>query len=252
MVDVTVNGHPVSVADDGTVLNAVRAAGVPLPTLCHWDGLPPYGACRLCLVTITAPRHAVVASCAYPVEEGLVVETNAPDAVALRRMALEFLLSRCPTSDVVQSLAAREGLTGSRFGPPPPERSRELCVLCGLCVRVCRDLVGAAAIGFIGRGAGRQVGAPFRVQAEACIGCGACAAVCPTGAVRMEDRDGKRILHTWNTVIPLKPCASCGTPYAPEPMAFLTGLVEMGEGAWGVCSACRRKAVREGLDLIRA
>lgn len=252
MVHVTVNGRQVCVADDANTLQAVRAAGIELPTLCYWEGLPPYGACRLCMVAITAPRRAVVASCTYPVEEGLVVETEAPTAAALRRMALEFLLSRCPTSEVIRSLAARAGLTGSRFGPPPLERADELCVLCGLCVRVCRDLVGAAAIGFIGRGARRQVGAPFRVQAEACIGCGACAAVCPTGAVRMEDRDGLRYLHTWNTVIPLKPCPSCGRPYAPEPMAFLTGLVETGEVAWGVCPACRRKATLSALDIVRA
>jgi NADH dehydrogenase/NADH:ubiquinone oxidoreductase subunit G len=251
MVNVTVNGHRVSVADQASALHAVRAAGVELPTLCYWDGLPPYGACRLCMVTITSPRHAVVASCSYPVEEGLVVETGAADAVALRRMALEFLLSRCPTSEVIRSLAAREGLTSSRFGWPPPERADELCVLCGLCVRVCRDLVGASAIGFVGRGAKRRVCAPFNVQAETCIGCGACAAVCPTGAVRIEDQDGKRILHSWNTVVPLKPCTSCGRPYAPEPLAFLRELAETGELAWGLCPACRRKAALAALDVVR-
>jgi bidirectional [NiFe] hydrogenase diaphorase subunit len=251
MVEVTVNGRRVQVPGEASALQAVRAAGVPLPTLCYWDGLPAYGACRLCMVTLIAPRHAIVAACTYPVGEGLVLETDAPDAVALRRLALEFLLSRCPTSAVIRSLAEREGLTGSRFGPPPLERAAELCILCGLCVRVCRDLVGASAIGFIGRGAERQVGAPFRVQAEACIGCGACAAVCPTGAVRIEDRDGQRILHSWNTVVPIKPCASCGAPYAPEPMSFLTGLVETGEAAWGVCPACRRKAAIAALDVVR-
>ena len=99
-------------------------------------------------------------------------------------------------------------------------------MLCGLCVRVCRDLVGAAAIGFIGRGAGREVAAPFHVQAEACIGCGVCAAVCPTGAVQIEDVGGQRFLRTWNTVVPLRPCPGCGQPFAPEPMAFLAGLAD--------------------------
>ena len=117
----------------------------------------------------------------------------------------------------------------------------ELCVLCGLCVRVCRDLVGAAAIAFTGRGAGREVAAPFHIQAEACIGCGACAAVCPTGAVKIEDIGGQRHLVTWNTVVPLKPCPGCGRPFAPEPMAFLTGLADASEHLWGLCPACRRK-----------
>lgn len=249
MTHLTVNGTPVSVPHDATVLRAVRAAGFHLPTLCYWEGLPPYGACRLCLVEVrrggvgaAGGAGQIVASCAHPVEDGLAVETYAPRAVALRRLALEFLLSRCPGSQVIRDLAAAEGVARSRFGPPPVERSDELCILCGLCVRVCRDLVGAAAIGFIGRGANREVGAPFRVQAEACIGCGACAAVCPTGAVRIEDRDGRRYLRTWNTVVPLKPCPSCGQPFAPEPMAFLQALPDTVGHLWGLCPACRRKA----------
>jgi bidirectional [NiFe] hydrogenase diaphorase subunit len=251
MVNVTINGRSDSVPRDATLLQAIRSAGVDLPTLCYFEGLPPYGACRLCMVTITAPRHAVVAACSYPVEEGLVVQTDAPDAVATRRLALEFLLSRCPRSEVIRSLATREGITRSRFGFPPPERADELCILCGLCVRVCRDLVGAAAIGFIGRGTEREVGAPFHVQSEACIGCGACAAVCPTGAVKIEDSDGQRVLRTWNTTVPLKACPVCGRPFAPEPMAFLRGLVEASEHLWGICPACRRKQAAVQVDVVR-
>jgi len=66
MVNLTVNGCPIRVPDGATLLQAVRAAGVELPTLCYHDGLAPYSACRLCMVAIAAPRHAVVASCAYP------------------------------------------------------------------------------------------------------------------------------------------------------------------------------------------
>jgi ferredoxin len=146
-------------------------------------------------------------------------------------MMLEFMLARCPTSDVIRLLAAGAGVTSTRFtSEAPPD---ELCILCGLCVRVCRDLVGAAAIGFIGRGANREVGSPFQLQAEACIGCGACAAVCPTGAIKIEDVNGQRVLHTWNTRVPLKPCPECGQPYAPEPMLFLRDLVTASAELWG-------------------
>src|SRR5512136_1077917 len=100
--------------------------------------------------------------------------------------------------------------------------------------------LGAAAIGFAGRGANREVGAPFHLQAEACIGCGACAAVCPTGAIKIEDVAGQRVLHTWNTRVLLKPCPVCGQPFAPEPMSFLRDLVEASEHLWGLCPACRR------------
>jgi len=120
-----------------------------------------------------------------------------------------------------------------------------------LCVRVCREFVGAAAIGFIGRGDQREVGSPFHLQSEACIGCGACAYVCPTGAVKIEDRDGQRVLHSWNTIVPLKPCPECGQPYAPEPMIFLRDLVEASEHLWGICPACRRKQAVAQLDVAR-
>ena len=76
-----------------------------------------------------SPRKAIVASCAYPVEEGLVVETHAPEAIAARRLTLEFLLSRYPQSDMIQEMAAMEGVTSSRFGPPPLEQTDELCML---------------------------------------------------------------------------------------------------------------------------
>ena len=177
MVSVTINGKTVSVPQGTMLIKAIQAAGVDLPTLCYHESLPPYGTCRLCMVAIKAPRRGLVASCAYPVEDGMVVETHATEAVAARRMALEFLMSRCPDSEVIRKMAESEGITASRFGAPPPHRADELCVLCGLCVRICRDVIGAAAISFIGRGMERKVGTPFEVQSDVCIGCGACAEI---------------------------------------------------------------------------
>jgi NADH dehydrogenase/NADH:ubiquinone oxidoreductase subunit G len=239
MPTLTIDGKAITVPSGSTVLQAIRQTGAHLPTLCYWEGLPPYGACRLCLVEMTAPQQQVIAACSYPAEDGMVIDTQGERAVAIRTMMLEFMLARCPASNVIRSLAAEAGITSTRFTSiAPPD---ELCILCGLCVRVCRDLVGAAAIGFMGRGADREVGSPFHLQAEACIGCGACAAVCPTGAIKIEDVDGQRVLHTWNTRVPLKPCPECGQPYAPEPTIFLRELVTVSAELWGICPACRRK-----------
>jgi bidirectional [NiFe] hydrogenase diaphorase subunit len=161
----------------------------------------------------------------------MVIETQGERAVTIREVMLEFVRARCPTSDLIRALAAEAGVTSTRYrSEASPD---ELCSLCGLCVRAWRDLVGAAAIGFIGRGANRKVGSPFHVQAEACIGCGACATVCPTGAIQIEDVNGQRVLHTWNTRVPLKPCPNCGQPYAPEPMLFLRDLVTVSAELWG-------------------
>lgn len=249
MPTVTIDGQTVKMAEGSTLLQAVRQAGANLPTLCQLEGLPPYGACRLCQVELEGRRPAVVAACTFPCEDGLVVHTDGPQAVVVRRMMFEFLLARCPTATAIRNMAAAAGVEQSRFATEG-HINDELCVLCGLCVRVCRDLVGAAAISFIDRSSQRQVGAPFHLQAEACIGCGACAAVCPTGAVRMEDRDGQRHLHPWKTVVPLKPCPQCGQPFAPEPTTFLQAQVPVSAELWGWCPKCRRQRTLAQLSVI--
>src|SRR5512143_1881663 len=139
MITVTINGKSVAVPEGSTLLQAIRLAGAHLPTLCYWDGLPAYGACRLCMVELEGPARQVVAACAYPAADGLAVDTNGPRAVSVRQLMLEFLLARCPSSSAIRDLAAQAGVTSTRF--PAGERADELCVLCGLCVRVCRDAV---------------------------------------------------------------------------------------------------------------
>jgi bidirectional [NiFe] hydrogenase diaphorase subunit len=241
MTRVTVNNMAVDVPEDATVLQAVRAAGIALPTLCYHEGLSPYGACRLCMVSLTIPRRDLIASCIYPVEDGMVVETETPEAKAARRMVLELLLARCPGSGVIRDLAAQMGVTASRFPGAATDGDDERCVLCGLCVRVCHEAIGAKAIGFIGRGEHRKVGSPFEIHSEACIGCGACAEICPTGAIIMEDRGGVRLLSNWHTRIERNPCPDCGRYFAPEKMSFLKEMFSEIESLWTLCPECRSK-----------
>lgn len=248
MSELIIDGQLVTVPEGSTVLQAIRQVEVHLPTLCYLEGLLPYGACRLCLVEIIEPEPEVVAACAYPVTEGLVVRTEGEMATKVRRMMLEFLLARCPSSETIREMAADAGVTDTRFESDQDEA--ELCILCGLCVRVCQEAIGAAAIGFIDRGTDRKVGTPFEVQSEVCIGCGACAAVCPTDVIHIEDVDSQLVLHPWNTTIPLYTCPSCGEPYAPEPMAFLKDVVEVSADTWGMCPACRRKSVIAQMDIL--
>lgn len=241
MIQMTVDKKPISIAKGSTVLQAVRACGIDMPTLCYHEELTPYGSCRLCMVSITVPSNMLVASCTHPVEEGMVVATETSEATRARAMVMEFLLGRCPQSTVIQELAANVGVTTSRFQSSQAEDGDGLCVLCGLCVRVCRELVGASAIGFSGRGEKRAVGTPFDVHSEACIGCGACAGICPTGAIKMEDRGNQRILHTWNTKVELQGCTQCGAFFAPGKMAFLKEMIPTIESLWDICPQCRRK-----------
>jgi NADH dehydrogenase/NADH:ubiquinone oxidoreductase subunit G len=180
MITLRINGVPVSVDEGTTLLDAARFLGIPIPTLCHMDGLSPYGACRLCVVEVgEEPRSRLVTSCTYPAEEGLMVRTGSARVVRARRMIVELLLASCPQSKVVQDLAAGLDVRQQRF-----RQEFEDCILCGRCVRMCEEQMMAKAIGFSGRGEKRNIGTPFDRKSEVCRLCGGCLYVCPACQLR--------------------------------------------------------------------
>ncbi|MBI2945460.1 MAG: (2Fe-2S)-binding protein [Candidatus Wallbacteria bacterium] len=180
MLTFRMNGVPVRAEKGSTLLEAARFMGFPIPTLCHMEGLSPYGACRLCVVEIgEGPRSKLVSSCTYPVEEGLKVRTASARVIRARRMILELLLATCPQSKVIQDLASAHAVRQQRF-----RQEHEDCILCGLCVRMCEEQMAAKAIGFRGRGRSRSVGTPFDVKSETCRTCGGCIYVCPACQLR--------------------------------------------------------------------
>ena len=180
MINMTINGLNVSVEEGTTLLEAARFVGFPIPTLCHMDGLSPYGACRLCVVEIgEEPKTKLVSSCTYPAEKGLKVRTASSRVVMARKMILELLLASCPQSKRIQDLAAAHGVRQQRF-----RQEYEDCILCGLCVRMCEEQMMAKAIGFRGRGENRSLGTPFDLKSDVCRLCGACMYVCPACQLR--------------------------------------------------------------------
>jgi bidirectional [NiFe] hydrogenase diaphorase subunit len=180
MITMKVNGLDVSVEDGTTLLEAAKFLGFPIPTLCHMDGLSPYGACRLCVVEIGKGANAkLVSSCTYPAEEGLNVRTASARVIRARRMILELLLASCPQSKSIQDLASAHGIRQQRF-----KQEYEDCILCGLCVRMCQEQMMAKAIGFRGRGANRSIGTPFDAKSDVCRLCGGCMYVCPACQLR--------------------------------------------------------------------
>jgi NADH dehydrogenase/NADH:ubiquinone oxidoreductase subunit G len=180
MIKLTLNGLPVSVEEGVTLLEAANFFGFPIPTLCHMEGLSPYGACRLCLVEIgEGPKAKLVTSCTYPAEEGLKVRTASARVVKARKMILELLLASCPQSKIIQDLASAHEVRQQRF-----RQEHEDCILCGLCERMCREQMAAGAIGFRGRGDHRSLGTPFDIKSETCRLCGGCIYVCPACQLR--------------------------------------------------------------------
>ena len=180
MITLTINGLPVSVEDGSTLLEVAQFLGFPIPTLCHMEGLSPYGACRLCVVEIgKGPKARLVSSCTYPAQEGLSVRTASARVVRARRMVIELLLASCPQSKTIQDLASKYGVRQQRF-----RQEHEDCILCGRCVRMCAEQMAAGAIGFRGRGERRSIGTPFDVPSAVCRLCGGCQHVCPACQLR--------------------------------------------------------------------
>jgi NADH dehydrogenase/NADH:ubiquinone oxidoreductase subunit G len=180
VITLKINGLTVTMEKGTTLLEAARHLGFPVPTLCHMEGLSPYGACRLCVVEIGEGQGAkLVTSCTHPVQEGLQVRTASSRVMRARRMILELLLASCPQSKVIQDLAAQHDIRRQRF-----KQEHEDCILCGLCVRMCAEQMMAGAIGFRGRGSHRSIGTPFDVQSEECRLCGGCIYVCPACTLR--------------------------------------------------------------------
>lgn len=178
----TINDQAVTAHPGWTVLDTARANGIHIPTLCHHEAVAPSGVCRLCVVEARQGKWSkVVISCMYPPGDGVAILTDTPRVRNVRKWVLEMLLAECPASPEIRELAAQHGVTGTRFPVTNPEES---CLLCGLCVRVCDQVVGVRAITFGSRGVTKQVGTPYMVPNEECVACGTCVTVCPTGAMQ--------------------------------------------------------------------
>lgn len=208
VITIEVNGKPMQVSPDATLLTAMRNQGVQIPALCHMEGFSPTGACRLCVVEVEGQR-GLTPSCATPVTEGMKVKTHSPRVLKARKTVVELLLAGHPDDCLyclrngrceLQKLARQLGVSDRRFAgertrlpmdisSPSLVRDPAKCILCGRCVRVCEEVQGVGAIDFTGRGCTTQIGTAFRrgLNTSTCVNCGQCIVVCPTGALREQN-----------------------------------------------------------------
>ncbi|MBN2475046.1 MAG: (2Fe-2S)-binding protein [Pirellulales bacterium] len=215
MPTVTIDDKPCQAQIGETILQVARRNGFWIPTLCHHDALPSYAACRICVVEIDRGGWwQVVTSCNYPIRGDLTVRIDSERAIRGRRGVMQLLLARCPESVELARLAARMGVRSTPY--PKVTEAQRNCILCGLCVRVCDELIGASAIARAGRGVERAIAAPFRMPSEDCIGCGACAAICPVGTIVVRMHEEEVEISPFKTRVKLKRCAACGEPIGSE------------------------------------
>ena len=236
-MEIKINGASYPAQEGEFILTVARRNQVMIPSLCHHDGLPGQGCCRICLAEVVERgRTRIVTACVYPVSDGLEILTDTERVQAIRRRNLALLRLRAPEAERVRQLC-------SFYKVPAEERFEgtegERCILCGLCARACTSL-GTGAISTVNRGVTKKVAPPYEEAPESCIGCGACAAVCPTKAIPMEQSRETR--EIWGRVFSMQTCARCGEPYTTaEAAAYTAGLT--GREDDGLCPDCRARIV---------
>ena len=251
-VFMTINGKRVEASDGEMVLDTARREGIEIPTLCVHDAVEPFGACRLCMVEVTKPAwggwKGLMMACLYPVAKDLIIETHSERVLEVRRTVLDLLLARCPGSDLIREMAADHGVDQTSFSERP---DADLCILCGLCTRIC-EKAATSAITTVNRGHERCIGTPFDGPPPDCIGCLACAHICPTGHIQFSESGLER--SVWDRTFKLKRCVTCGKPLpiTEEQAVFHVAEQELDESYFSRCSDCQRQDTAKAFGRIAA
>ncbi|HWR35275.1 MAG TPA: bidirectional hydrogenase complex protein HoxU [Clostridia bacterium] len=209
-LSIRIDGELVSALDGQTILQASRASGKYIPTLCDLEGITPVGACRVCIVEV-AGTDRLLPACTTPIQDGMSVTTSSPKLARYRRIALELLFvernhvcSVCVSNRhcELQDMASAMGIDTVRFAYNYPKLNVDMshpryvldhnrCILCTRCVRVCRELEGANVWELTSRGIHTRIGSELNAkwgESRTCTNCGKCVQACPTGALAEKGR----------------------------------------------------------------
>ena len=177
-INIVIDGKKVQIDKGNTLMQAAKNLGIHIPALCYFEKIKPHGACRLCMVEIERKgKSKIVASCAFPAEEGLIVHTESPKVEQIRKNLVELYIALFPFNPEIKRLAKKFGLVATRY-----KKEYNYCILCGLCVRYCEEVKKNNAIGFVGRGINKKVVfIPESAYFKKCKDCMECMDICPTG-----------------------------------------------------------------------
>ncbi len=264
MINIEVNGKKFQVEDGITILEALDKSGISVPTLCHMKGLPPSGACRICVVE-NKNDGRLIPSCSFPVWDKMQVETHSPKALEARKTIVELLLANHPDDCLycdrnnnceLQDLAVEFGIRKRKHyaskndyhidsASPAILRDPSKCILCGKCVRVCEEVQGVSAIDFVKRGSKAMVAPAFceSLNTSSCVNCGQCVVVCPTGAL-VERNSIAAVINAFND--PEKTVVIQHAPAVSVSLAEEFNL-DAGQDVDGIMTAALRKI---GFDKV--
>ncbi len=204
---ITIDHRAFSVKENTTILEAAIEQDIYIPTLCYNSDLSPGGKCRLCAVELLSPRrrNALVLACAYPIKQDMEVLTESRMVLDARKKAMRALFRKAPHALRLKEMAKKIGID-----TPSLSSDAEGCILCGLCIRACNEIVGRKAITFKRKG---NVVTGILADPNRCIGCGTCAYLCPADHIKIEDHGEVRII--WNKVFRKKDHLISGKYFAP-------------------------------------
>ncbi|MGI6721417.1 MAG: NADH-dependent [FeFe] hydrogenase, group A6 [Anaerovoracaceae bacterium] len=216
-VNITIDGIPLYVPENYTILEAAKETNIQIPTLCFLKDVSELGCCRMCVVEVKG-KKALQASCVHPVEEGMEVLTHTPRVMEARKVDLELILSNhnasCQTCTrswmdcELQSLANKLSIDTVRFEDNSPKKPLDIgvsivrdpnkCILCRRCISACKNIQTVGVIDTMNRGFNTVVGAAFNrtLDQTPCVNCGQCINVCPVGALH-EKSDADEV---WNAL----------------------------------------------------
>ena len=230
-VKIKINEKEVLAEEGSTILEAAKKAGIDIPHLCYEERLSPLSSCRLCVVEVKGIEN-LVASCSYPVREGMEIKTDTERVKKARRVALELLISNhplnCMTCEkagdcLLEKYAYELGVFSSRFegekinypvisDNPFIERDNKKCILCGRCVTVCNEVQQCEVLDFAQRGFKTIVTTGFNkpLTETECVFCGNCLSVCPVGALIEKERKQKGREWEFKRITTICPYCGCG------------------------------------------
>lgn len=233
---IKINGEYYEAKKGEYILDVAKRNNINIPTLCHNMGLPGLASCRLCIVEVKNGRSSkVVTSCIYPINEEMEVITNSEKIIRMRKNIIMLLAASAPENSYINKLVEEYGVKIER---EIKYYRNEECILCGLCVKAC-NAVGTSAISTVNRGILKEISTPYDEPSKDCIGCGSCAQICPTGAIRIEEKNGIRTI--WNKDFELLQCSVCGRYFSTKD-EFEYANDKLGtEDYETVCTVCKKK-----------